>query len=587
MNLNQIRMLSLAGLALLVATAVAAQDDYLPGPDSQVQPGVPKGEMITFIFDRSKIFPGTVRTCQVYVPAQYTPDHPACLYVGQDGVVWNATVVFDNLIAKREMPVTIGVFVSAGIVESTPPKTPLGRSNRTYEYSSMNDDYIRFLLDELIPAVEARKTSDRRPIRFSREAKDRAIAGSSAGATCAFTAAWERPDAFSRVFSSVGGYGLYGGESYPTLIRKFEPKPIRIFLQDGSNDNGGFAGDWWMANQTMARALEYSGYEVQHVWGDGGHTTKHATAIFPDAMRWLWKDWPQPVKAGTTRNDLLNAILIPGEGWQLVGEGYKSTDGAAANNRGEVFFNDVGASRTYRIGLDGKVTLFVADARKAGGASFGPDGRLYAVSMEAPQLTAYSPSGAPTVVAAGIAGGDIVVAHSGNIYFTGPAPALGGAPSNLWLIKPNGEQQIVDTGTVRDASGIALSPDQSMLFVADGGSHWVYRYVILPDGTLRDRQRYVRLHAADGDGQRSADGIRADRDGRLYVATDLGIQICAQAALVNAIIPTPNRKVADLCFGGANFDTIFALCGDKVFRRRLRVRGANAWDVPNKPAEKL
>jgi len=156
------------------------------------------------------------------------------------------------------------------------------------------------------------KTADGRAIRLSKDGNDRAIAGSSSGAICAFTAAWERPDSFRRVFSAIGTYvGLRGGNVYPTLIRKYEPKPIRIFLQDGRRDLNHWGGDWWMANQEMERALTFAGYEVNHVWGEDGHSNKHATEIFPDAMRWLWKDWPRPVKAGAGSAQL-QEILIPG-----------------------------------------------------------------------------------------------------------------------------------------------------------------------------------------------------------------------------------------------------------------------------------
>src|SRR5215510_9361017 len=214
--------------------------------------GVPKGEVLKFTFDNSKIFPGTWREYWVYVPAQYTPDKPACVYVNQDGVQWGAPTVFDNLIHKKEMPVTIGVFVMHGRVKAANAEAALDRFNRSYEYDGLGDNYVRFLLDELLPEVETKKTSDGRPIRLSKNGNDRAIGGSSSGAICAFTAAWERPDAFTRVFSAIGTYvGLRGGERYSTLIRKLEPKPIRIFLQDGSNDNNIYGGDWWMANQSM------------------------------------------------------------------------------------------------------------------------------------------------------------------------------------------------------------------------------------------------------------------------------------------------------------------------------------------------
>jgi len=570
---------------VLLASPTRAADDYVPGPDSKPQPGVPKGEILKFSFNRSQIFPGTTRDYWIYVPAQYTPDTPACVYVGQDGIRFEAPTVFDNLIAKKEMPVTIGVFVTPGIVPAANRSAALDRYNRSFEYDTPGDNYARFLLEELLPDVETKKASDGRPIRLSHNGNDRAIGGGSSGAICAFTAAWERPDAFSRVFSAIGTYvGLRGGDRYPILIRKTEPKPIRVFLQDGSNDQNKYGGDWWMSNQTMERALVFAGYEVNHAWGDGGHTGRQATAIFPDAMRWLWKDWPQPVKNGPTGNAMLNDILLPGEGWQLVGDSYKSTEGAAVNAKGEVFFNDQREGKTYKIGLDGQVALFNNDSKKANGQAFDPAGRLYSVSMKDPRVLRYEADGRVTVLAEGIAGNDIVIAHNGNLYFTNPPADLSNEPSKVWLIRPNGEKLVVDTGAVRYTNGITLSPDQSLLYVADYRSHWVYSYVIQPDGTLTDKQRYYSLHVAETDDQSSADGIRVDRDGRLYVATRLGIQVCDQAGRVNAIIPTPNHRISNLVFGGANFDTLFATCGDKVFKRKLKVRGVSGWNEPNKPA---
>src|SRR5687768_16755124 len=191
------------------------------------------------------------------------------------------------------MPVVIGVFIAPGRVKALDAKTGLDRFNRSFEYDGLGDNYARFLLDELLPFVETQKTADGREIKLSKDGNDRCIAGASSGAICAFTAAWERPDAFRRVFSAIGTYvGLRGGNDYPTLIRKFEPKPIRVYLEDGENDLNIYGGDWWMANQEMERALKFAGYEVSHAWGTGGHDGKHATEVFPDAMRWLWKDWP-------------------------------------------------------------------------------------------------------------------------------------------------------------------------------------------------------------------------------------------------------------------------------------------------------
>ena len=556
-------------LLTLLSTGLAAAQD------------TPKGEVTKHRFDKSQIFPGTVRDYWIYVPKQYDPSKPACLYVNQDGIQFQAPAVFDELIASGEMPVTIGVFVMHGRVPAT-GENALDRFNRSFEYDGLGDNYVRFLLEELLPDVETKTTSDGRPIRLSKNANDHAIGGSSSGAICAFTAAWERPDAFRRVFSAIGTYvGLRGGNDYPTLIRKTEPKPIRVFLQDGSNDLNIYGGDWWMANQEMERALRFSGYEVEHVWGDGGHNGKHATEIFPDAMRWLWKDWPQPVKAGSG-SPQFQEITIPGEDWTLVGEGYRFTEGPAANARGEVFFNDIPNSKTYRIGLDGDVGVVVEDSHRANGQVFGPDGRRHVVATGSEQVLAYGNREKPDVIAEGFAGNDLTIRHDGALYVTNPSREPS-EPSRVWFIAPGGEKKVVDTG-LKFANGIQLSPDQSLLYVAESRSRWVYSYQVQQDGSLKSKQKYYHLHVPDTADDSGADGLCVDREGRLYVATRMGIQVCDQAGRVNVILPTPNGKVSNVAFGGANQDTIFATCGDRVYRRKLKVRGAQSFEPPVKPS---
>ncbi|HVA50379.1 MAG TPA: SMP-30/gluconolactonase/LRE family protein [Pirellulales bacterium] len=553
----------------------------LPALADDAQPAVPKGEVTKYTFESSKVFPGTVRDYWIYVPKQYDPARLACLHINQDGVQFNAPAVFDRLIEAKEMPVVIGVFVMHGRVKAS-SDAALDRFNRSFEYDGLGDNYVRFLLEELLPDVEKRTAADGRPVRLSREGNDRAIAGSSSGAICAFTAAWERPDAFRRVFSAVGTYvGLRGGNNYPTLIRKFAPKPLRIFLEDGSNDLNIYGGDWWMANQEMERALVFAGYEVNHAWGDGGHNGKHATEIFADATRWLWKDWPQPIKAGAGSPQLQD-ILLPGEDWRPVAQGYKFTEGPAVNAQGEVFYNDVPASKTYKVGLDGGVSVFLNETQKGDGQRFGPDGRLYSVAGGAEQIVAYDAAGKPTVIADGFRGNDLVVRHDGSVYVTNPG-WNGTDPSKIWLISPKGEKKVVDTG-LKFSNGLTLSPDQSLLYVADSRSHWVYSYQIQSDGTLRYKQRYCHLHVPDTADDSGADGMRVDRDGRLYVATRMGIQVCDQAGRVNAIIPTPNGKVSNLCFGGKDFDVLFATCGDRVYKRKVKVPGAPSFLPPVRPA---
>ncbi|MCE9604557.1 MAG: SMP-30/gluconolactonase/LRE family protein [Planctomycetia bacterium] len=547
---------------------------------------VPKGEVVKYSFDKSKIFPGTVRDYWIYVPKQYDPAKPACTFVCQDGIQYKAPEAFDKLIAAGDIPVTIGVFIMHGRVKATSDQA-LDRFNRSYEYDGLGDAYARFLLEELLPEVETKSTADGRAIRLSADGNDRCIAGNSSGAICAFTAAWERPDAFSRVFSGIGTYvGLRGGNEYSTLIRKYEPRPIRVFLQDGSADQNIYGGDWWMANQEIERSLKFAGYQVEHVWGDGGHNGKHATEIFPDAMRTLWKGWPERVKPGLG-SPQLQEILLPNEPWQLVAEGYKFTEGPAVNAAGEVFFNEVPSSTTYKIDGEGKAVKFLENTNRGDGQAFGPDGRLYSVAGGAEQIIAYDAAGKGTVVAEGFRGNDLVVRHDGSIYVTEPGWD-GKSPSKIWYIDPKGEKKVVDTG-LKFSNGLTLSPDQSLLYIADSRTHWVYSYQIATDGTLAYKQKYYHLHVPDTADEAGADGVEVDRDGRLYVATKLGIQVCDQAGRVNCIIPVPNgpgtiSKVSNVTFGGPKFDVLYATCGDKVFKRKVKTQGSPSWAAPVKPA---
>jgi len=564
---------------LLVAAPAFAADDYQPGPDSKPQDGVPKGELLKFEFKDSKIFPGTVRDYWVYVPAQYTGKKSACVHVNQDGVQFQAPVVFDNLIAKNEIPVLIGVFVMHGRVPANDGNAALDRFNRSYEYDGMGDNYVRFLLDELLPDVEKQKTSDGRPIRLSKKGNDRSIGGSSSGAICAFTAAWERPEKFSRVFSSIGTFvDQRGGNDYPAMIRKNEPKALRVFLQDGSNDANGTGGNWFLANQEMLSAFEFAGYEVNHVWGDGGHNGKHATAIFPDAMRWLWKDWPKPVTKGVGSKAPVMEVLGEGSEWQVVGEGYGFTEGPAVNANGEVFFTDIPNNRIHKVGLDGQVTIFAENTGGANGLMFGPAGRLFACANGNKQIVAYDQSAKPTVIADGIESNDLCVGLNGNLYVTDPGHR------QVWLIKPNGEKSVVDKDGPGFPNGVRLTPDQSLLLVADMKGQFVWSYHINADGTLAARQPYHHLRLPDGATESGADGMTLDSKGRLYVTTHLGIQFCDQAGRVNGIIARPQRRwLANCVFGGANFDELFVCSSDKVYKRKTTVKGVRSADAPIKP----
>ena len=564
---------------LLAAGTLSAAEDYPLGPDSERHADVPKGAITKYTWT-SKIYPGTERDYWVYVPAQYKPDKAACVMIFQDGggyiaedERWRVPVVFDNLIQKHEMPVTIGVFINPGVLPAHSAEQQ-ARYNRSFEYDALGDRYARFLIEEILPEVARR-------YNLSGDPNDRAIAGSSSGGIAAFTAAWNRPDAFHRVLSFIGSFtNLRGGEIYASLIRKTEPKPLRVFLQDGKNDLNLYAGSWYIGNQDVASALAYAGYDSTFVVGTEGHNGKHGSAILPDALRWLWRDYPKPIAkshAGGERH-FVTTILDPDSEWEMVSQGHKFTEGPAVDRAGNVFFTDIPNNRIHKIDTSGKVSVFKEDSGGANGLMFGPDGRLYACQNGRKRIVAYTADGAESVIADGVNSNDIVLNKRGEIYFSDPEH------KRVWFIDAKGSQRVVHEG-IGFPSGLRLSPDQSLLLVDDSAGKWVWSFQIEADGSLVNGQPFYRLETPDDSSASGADGMTVDTAGYLYVTSKIGLQVCDQPGRVTAIINKPQSgPLSNVVFAGPDLQTLYVTAGDKVFRRHVRRKGTLPW-APLKPPQ--
>jgi hypothetical protein len=443
--------------------------DPFPPEDGKPDANVPHGEFLQGAIADSRIYPGTENGFTVYVPAQYDPARPACLLLKLDGLGSYEGTVLDNLIAKNQVPVMIGVGIIPGTIWKDPagtPKRAASRFNRSYEFDSLNDHFPDFVLDEILPAVQKLKTHDGRPIRLSSNGNDHAATGGSTGGIGSFTLAWSRPDQFTRVYSVIGTFvAMRGGNEYPALIRKTDPRPIRIFLEDGSADAWNpLFGSWYDANLNMESALTFSGYDVAHAWGTHGHDGRPGQVIFPDVMRWLWRDYPAPVTSGVSHNSTLQEITLPGASWQKIPQSFQGAAGLAADARGDVYLSDASTDRIYRIGADSRPTVFLRRGAGIAAEAFGPEGTLYGVVPTEKKIIALSPEGHSRTVAEGIAGRGIVVTHDGTIYVSEPG-AHGDMPSRVWQIR-NGEKKVVDEG-LASASGVAFSPDGTLFYASE------------------------------------------------------------------------------------------------------------------------
>ena len=552
---------------LLTLTNVMAQqrDHYRVAfdPATVRNENVAEGEVIKRSFNESKVYPMTSRDYWIYVPAAYDASKPACLFVCLDGVQYNAPTVFDNLIATGQMPVTIGVFVNPGVVRDA--EGGVIRYNRSNEFDRTDGTFARFLIEELLPEVERQTATDGRPIRLSTNPNDCAIAGSSSGGICAFTAAWARPDRFGRVFSAVGTYvSMRGGNEYQAIIRKTEPKPLRIFLQDGLYDvwNGIF-GDWYEANILVESALNFSGYEVAHTWGRGGHSNTHANRVFPDVMRWLWKGWPRAVQAGKSQNDMLSAILPDEGGWTRV-------EDARVADRMFVYGDKIVFAGGAKVcDAEGNEVARL----KANERLIGADAEALYLSNVKNEIIRVAAGRRAKIATAQNKVEQLIATDNLNYYFV--------CENSVVKVDAKGVMTVVNDGLNCGAS-LAIYPDHRLLICNEPNTRWLLSYVIDEQGQPMAGQRFYWLHNTTGDDSQQVGQMTFDENGNLYVATAMGVQICDQNGRVRAILPLPDSApIRSLAFVGTKL--YVANERGEIYVRELKVAGAQPWQSATSP----
>jgi hypothetical protein len=472
---------------------------------------------------------------------------------------WRIPTILDNLIHQQAIPVLIGIFINPGVVPS-PLADAAARNNRCFEYDSLGDRYVRFLLEEILPEVGRR-------YRLAADGNSRAIMGGSSGAFCAFNAAWERPDAFSRVLSIVGSYtAMRGGHTLAPLIRLTEPKPLRVFLESGAADFKMFCGDWWTANLEMLAALEYAGYEVNHAWAEqAGHDDFHGSMIFPGALRWLWQDYPRPIQAGINSRQPLARLTVPGESWELVPGEYMSAMALTAGPGGEVFFLSPYEHLVYRLDGNGPPTPFAAGLEGTPHLACNSAGQLFAPQLSSRRILACGPAGQTEAWLANIDALGLAFATNGNAYVTDPVNRC------VWLVSPAGERRVVarDFGS---PLGVALLPDQSQLVVTDAGGPHAHLFTVLPDGGLANGSPFYPLQRpGDEAGGPTGGGLAVSVHGWTVFATEAGLKIADRSGLIAGILyPRRGKRADGVALGGRGQEQLYLTDGRCVYRRRIR-----------------
>ena len=620
----------LFSLLLLTAAMALPAQDYTLGPDSQPRDGVPKGTVTKFVLPPGKAYPGTPHNCAVYVPAQYDASKPTAFMIFLDGsqALGNSMrvpVVFDNLIAKHDLPPMIGIFVDPGILPVV-SDADQNRYNRIYEYDSLTPRFSEFLINELIPAVA-------KDYNLSKNPDDRGLSGVSTGAVGAFAAAWNRPDQFHRVLSFIGTYvSMKGADALPALVRKTEPKPIRIWMQDGTADHivppepfgSSPFGSWPINNQVMHEALEFAGYDVKFEMGTEAHNLKQGGADLPDALRWLWRGYPEPItvheppaahEAGYDTSNRVFSTLYLDKPWQQVGGEYGSITSLTADRNGNVYLPGATNKKILRVDPQGNVTPFVEVPDSAPDQNstlilrMGPGDRLYAYVPVAGSnpfdrglivswSTANEKASDRQIIAPGLRGvQDFVVMRDGTIYsLNSRFFSLGRSIVRIDLSGKSDnayDQTDIDSDWVIPTC-LALSPDQSMLVVTDEASQYSWSLQIAADGSLVNGEPFYRVELPETtmrNGQGNVCAVAEDSDGMVYFATALGIQVAMQNGRIVEILNPPitaGESIRAITFAGsAQQNWIYVAQDGKLFRRPVKVTGANAWTVVKPPKPTL
>ena len=563
-------------LLMTAAGGVKAKSNTVEATDttSHWQTGVPEGKIEGPFMHVSLGLPGVEHEYWLYVPASYDSSKPAALLICLDGLnqgrQWNLRKVMDSLIHAGEMPITVTLFISPGVLPSG-KTTAYDRPMRSVEYDSRSDDLVRMLTTEMLPLLEKKYQLADSPCA-------RMIMGNSSGGHAAFNAAWLRPDVFSKVYSGVGSFtALRDGHEFPTLIRKTKPKPIRVFLQDGSKDLNNFSGDWWMANQYMLSSLQWAGYDVAHRWGDGGHNPQHGAAIMPEVLTWLWRDYPdcQPVSARKERE--VEILSGPLEEWQRILPNVKAINKLVAGADNKLYVVTGAEAKTGRVQDEENAAQVFAVGKNQALLFVDETGVKTLYDSKKGKLVQEEKENKRKVISKDEGILDAIQTKDGVFYIT-DASELVFVPG----ISSDKTRRLKIPG---HPSALTISSEKTFIAMGDKRLPVGYTVGIDTTGFAGRAVPFFHYHVDVGKKDLAVTSMFTDSQNQVYAATSMGIQVSDQLGRCQYILPLPNN--APIQSMACIDSTLYATDGSQLYRIQLRQPVAPSWAEPIRPVKPM
>ena len=266
--------------------------------------------------------------------------------------------------------------------------------------------------------------------------------------------------------------------------------------------------------------------------------------------------------------------IVPDGKWEVAVEGLGFADGLTLDREGNLYFSDLKAKPAviWKLAPDGTKSK-VAEGQSRSGLRMGADGKLYACGSG--KIAVYDlADGKETILGEGLQPNDLTVSARGIVYFTETGKKqITMLDSRSKLVKG------VDVG-INKPNGIALSPDQSVLYASDYGGLNVWAFKVQEDGTLSEKKALMTMKAPEKTpASASGDGMTTDMEGRAYVTTALGVQVFDKDGKLLGILakPMPNSPLVSVGFAGKDLDVLYIACGDKLYKRKTNAKGWGHW----------